>query len=73
LAIVPCGACRSLGIVHLGVALHQDATWRCSRTACWAAADRARPADGDRRDHAGKQHDVAHRHDDDFVVRQRTE
>ena len=46
-------------------------TWRCSRTACCAAAiDFGRPT-RDRQHHAGEQHDVAHRHDDQRIRRQR--
>ena len=46
-------------------------TWRCWRTACCAAAtERGRPT-RDRQHHAGEQHGVAHRHDDQRVRRQR--
>ena len=58
-------------IGDLGVALHQDADLALLAHGLLRGRDRARPADRDRQDHAGKQHDVAHRHDDQRVRRQR--
>ena len=50
-----------------GRAAGRPAIWRCSRTACWAAAIVDGPADAHREDDLREQDEVAHRHDDERI------
>ena len=72
LAIVPM-RCMSIGgrIGDFGVALHEDADLALVAHRLLRGRDRLRAAERDRQHQAGKQHGVAHRHDDQRVGRQR--
>ena len=65
--------CRSSGpgIVDLGLALQQHADRALQARRFLRRRARALAADRERQHHAGEQHDVAHRQDDQRVVRQR--
>ncbi len=55
---------------HFGIPLHHDADLPLLADRLLGGRDRARAADRDRQHDAGKQDDVAHRHDDERVARQ---
>ena len=56
---------------RVGVALQQDADLTLIPHRLLRGGDRLRPADGDRQHQTGEQHGVAHRHDDQRILRQR--
>ena len=59
------------GIGRFGIPLHQDADRPLFPHRLLRGRDRARTPDRDRKHHAGKQHGIAHGHDDERIVRQR--
>ena len=60
--------CRRIG--NVGIALLEDADRTLLAHGLLGRGDRLRTADRDRHHHAGKKHEVAHRHDDHRVGRQ---
>ena len=52
---------------RLGVALHENADLALSAHRFLDGGDRTRPAHGDGKHHAGEQHGLAHRHDDQRI------
>ena len=58
------------GLGQLRVALHEDADLALLAHGLLRGGDRAGPADGDRQHQPGKQHGIAHGHDDERVRRQ---
>ena len=58
------------GIGDVGRALHQNADLTLVAHRLLRGGDRLRPAERERQHQAGKQHGVAHRHDDERVRRQ---
>ena len=59
-----------LRLRELRIALHEDADLALLANRLLGGADRARAADRDREHRPGKQHEAAHRHDDQRVRRQ---
>ena len=55
---------------HLGVALQKNADLPLIAHRLLRGRDRFRPAERDRQHEAGKQHGVAHRHNDERIRRQ---
>ena len=62
---------RGLHVVGLRIALQEEADLLLAAHRFLRGGDRLDAPDGDRRDHAREQHRVAHRDDDERVVRQR--
>jgi hypothetical protein len=57
------------GIGHLGVALHENADLALVAHSLLCRGNRALPADRDRQNEPGKQHEAAYRNDDERIRR----
>jgi hypothetical protein len=60
------------GVLNIGAALHEHADLTLVAHGLLGGGDGSRPAESDRQHCAGGEHDIAHRHDDERVGRNRS-